>query len=166
MSKTTIRVADSLHDISDQQWDALVAGNPTLKHAWLQALIDASCTTAATGWLPQFILLSREIDGVTTLVGAVPLYMKNHSYGEYVFDWAWAEAYARAGMDYYPKLLCAIPFTPCSGARILALNATDQAILIDVRRPDEYTGELGHAAGTRFRSPHARLSRSPPRRRH
>jgi uncharacterized protein len=131
MSKTTIRVTDSLYDIPAPQWDALVAGNPTLKHAWLQTLIDAACTTAATGWLPQFILLSREIDGVTTLVGAVPLYMKNHSYGEYVFDWAWAEAYARAGMDYYPKLLCAIPFTPCSGARILALNETDKAILID-----------------------------------
>ncbi len=131
MSKTTLRVTDNLNDIPAAQWDALTDGNPTLKHAWLQSLIDAGCTTAATGWLPQFILLSREIDGMTSLVGAVPLYMKSHSYGEYVFDWAWAEAYHRANMDYYPKLLCAIPFTPCSGARMLALNATDQAILID-----------------------------------
>jgi len=131
MFKTSIRVADSLADIPANQWDALIDGNPTLKHAWLQSMIDAACTTAATGWLPQFILLSREMEGVATLVGAVPLYMKNHSYGEYVFDWAWAEAYQRAGLDYYPKLLAAIPFTPCSGARILALNSTDKSILID-----------------------------------
>jgi uncharacterized protein len=131
MSKTSIRVTDNLANIPNSQWDALVDGNPTLKHAWLQSMIDADCTTVATGWLPQFILLSRELDMVETLVGAVPLYMKNHSYGEYVFDWAWAEAYQRAGLDYYPKLLSAIPFTPCSGARILALNDIDKAILID-----------------------------------
>ena len=131
MSKTTIRVTDSLADIPAPQWDALSDGNPTLKHAWLQSMIDADCTTATSGWLPQFILLSRELDNIATLIGAVPLYMKNHSYGEYVFDWAWAEAYQRAGLDYYPKLLSAIPFTPCSGARILALNETDKAILID-----------------------------------
>jgi uncharacterized protein len=131
MIEYNIRVADSLADINPADWDRLIDGNPTLKHAWLQAMIDANCTTAQTGWLPQFILLTRDIAGQQTLTGAIPLYMKTHSYGEYVFDWAWAEAYQRAGLDYYPKLLCAIPFTPCSGARILAATATDRDLLID-----------------------------------
>jgi predicted N-acyltransferase len=80
--------------------------------------------------LPQFVLLEREVSGATKLAGAVPVYMKGHSYGEYVFDWAWADAYQRAGLDYYPKLLCAIPFTPCTGSRLLAANDADRELLL------------------------------------
>ena len=126
-----IRVTDTLADIAPEQWDSLTEGNPTLKHAWLQSMIDAGCTTAATGWLPQFLTLTRQVDGRTQLTGAVPLYLKSHSYGEYVFDWAWAEAYQRAGLSYYPKLVCAVPFTPCAGSRVLAASESDRTLLID-----------------------------------
>ncbi len=130
MHEYVVSVVDSLHNISPTEWDSLAADNPTLKHAFLQSMIDASCTTAETGWLPQFITLSREIDGKPCLVGAVPMYMKGNSYGEYVFDWAWAEAYERAGLDYFPKLLVAVPFTPCGGTRIMAHTPADREILI------------------------------------
>ncbi|MBC7623037.1 MAG: N-acetyltransferase, partial [Aeromicrobium sp.] len=130
MPNFPIRVVDSLADVPPAEWDALAGDNPTLKHAWLQSMIDAECTTAKTGWLPQFVLLEREVAGKPTVVGAVPLYMKGHSYGEYVFDWAWADAYQRAGLDYYPKLLCAIPFTPCTGSRLLASNDEDRELLL------------------------------------
>ncbi len=130
MNEIDIRVFDSLADINAVAWDDMTDDNPTVKHAWLQSMIDSGCTTAASGWLPQFLALTREIDGRKQLAGAVPLYVKNHSYGEYVFDWAWADAYHRAGLDYYPKLVCAVPFTPCSGTRILAKTHHDREALI------------------------------------
>jgi predicted N-acyltransferase len=93
-----------------------------------------SCTrctrrAARAGWQPQFLLL---YDAADVLAAALPLYVKGHSYGEYVFDWAWADAYARNGLDYYPKLLSAIPFTPVAGSRLLAVDAAARAALIDV----------------------------------
>jgi len=131
MHEYNILIGDSLTGVAPAEWDALTGGNPTLKHAWLQSMIDAACTSAETGWLPQFIMLRRDVAGKSTLVGAVPLYMKGHSYGEYVFDWAWADAYQRAGMDYYPKLLSAVPFTPCSGSRLMATTQHDRKLLLD-----------------------------------
>ena len=134
MREVTLKVLDTLAAIAPTDWDALVdasSGNPTLRHAFLQSMIDAGCTTADTGWLPQFLTLWREVEGRESLCGAVPLYLKTHSYGEYVFDWAWAEAYQRHGLDYYPKLLAAVPFTPCTGARLIARTAADRKILID-----------------------------------
>jgi uncharacterized protein len=131
MREYELRVLDTLEAIAPAAWDALTDDNPTLKHAWLQSMIDAGCTTAKSGWLPQFVTLTREVNGHAALVGAVPMYMKGHSYGEYVFDWAWAEAYQRAGLDYFPKLLVAIPFTPCGGGRILARTEADRNVLID-----------------------------------
>ena len=131
MREYELRVVDDLGSIPAADWDHLTSSNPTLRHAFLQGMIDAGCTTAASGWLPQFLTLWREIEGRQTLAGAVPLYMKGHSYGEYVFDWSWAEAYQRAGLDYYPKLLAAVPFTPCSGARLMANTDADRQLLID-----------------------------------
>jgi len=131
MHEYNILISESLADVAPAEWDALTSGNPTLKHAWLQSMIDAGCTSAATGWLPQFIMLRRDVAGKSTLAGAVPLYMKGHSYGEYVFDWAWADAYQRAGIDYYPKLLSAVPFTPCSGSRLMATTGHDRTLLLD-----------------------------------
>jgi len=130
MREYEIKVVDDLSEVSPLEWDKLADDNPTLKHAFLQSMIDAGCTTAKTGWLPQFITLWRDIAGHVVLAGAVPLYMKGHSYGEYVFDWAWAEAYHRAGLQYYPKLLAAVPFTPCSGARMIAATDGDRQLLI------------------------------------
>jgi uncharacterized protein len=125
-TETTIRVVESLASVDANEWDNLFAHNPTVKHAFLRSMIDAKCTSAKSGWLPQFVLLER----ANKLAGAIPLYMKGHSYGEYVFDWAWAEAYHRAGLDYYPKLVVASPFTPCNGARIAAQSDEDRAILV------------------------------------
>ena len=131
MREVELKVMDSLGSIASQEWDALTDDNPTIRHAFLQSMIDAGCTTAKTGWLPQFLTLWRELDGRQSLCGAVPLYVKSHSYGEYVFDWSWAEAYQRHGLEYYPKLLSAIPFTPCSGGRLLARTTADRKILLD-----------------------------------
>ncbi len=113
-----LRVANSLAGVSAAQWNALAAGNPFLRHEFLAALGDTGCASARTGWQPQFLLLER--NGL--LAGAMPLYVKTHSRGEYVFDWAWADAYARHNLAYYPKLLCAVPFTPVTGPRLLAAD--------------------------------------------
>ena len=131
MREVELKILDSLSSIAAEQWDALTESNPTLRHAFLQSMIDAGCTTAKSGWLPQFLTLWRDIAGRQTLCGAVPLYVKSHSYGEYVFDWAWAEAYQRHGLDYFPKLLSAVPFTPCTGGRLLAKTSADRNILVD-----------------------------------
>jgi predicted N-acyltransferase len=112
----TLRIIDSLSGINPARWDELAGGNPTLSHAFLDALHATGCASARTGWQPQYLTLW---DGAR-LEGAVPLYAKSHSFGEYVFDWAWAEAYERHGIPYYPKLLCAVPFTPATGPRLLA----------------------------------------------
>ena len=91
-------------------WDACAGEeNPFLSHAFLKALEDSGSCRAATGWQPQHLALEAP-DG--SVMGTVPLYLKNHSYGEYVFDHAWANAYERAGGSYYPKLQAAVPFTP------------------------------------------------------
>ncbi len=101
-------------------WDALVAAQPSatpfVSMAYLRALHESASAVGATGWAPHFLALERDGE----LVAACPLYLKDHSYGEYVFDWAWADAYRRHGLDYYPKLLDAIPFTPVPGPRLLA----------------------------------------------
>ncbi|MEO7742657.1 MAG: GNAT family N-acetyltransferase, partial [Usitatibacter sp.] len=110
------RILDSLGAVDAGQWDALAGGNPTLSHAFLDSLHVCGCASERSGWTPQYITLWE----AGRLEGAVPLYVKAHSYGEYVFDWAWAEAYERHGLAYYPKLLCAVPFTPATGARLLA----------------------------------------------
>ena len=93
-----LRVAESLAGVPAAQWNALARGNPFLRHEFLGALLETGCASARTGWQPQFLLLER--DGM--LAGAMPLFIKSHSRGEYIFDWAWADAYARHGLAYYP----------------------------------------------------------------
>jgi predicted N-acyltransferase len=122
----SVRVADSLASVHRAEWNALAGEQPFLRHEFLSGLIETGCATAKTGWLPQIVLLERA--GI--LVGAMPLFAKNHSYGEYVFDWAWADAHERNGIDYYPKLVCAVPFTPVRGIRILAASSADRKKLI------------------------------------
>ena len=112
------RIVESLDAIPAEAWDRLHGGNPTLAHAFLDSLHRSGCASPATGWAPRY--LTRWDGG--ELAGAVPLYAKSHSYGEYVFDWAWADAYERHGLAYYPKLLAAVPFTPATGPRLLAAS--------------------------------------------
>jgi len=121
-----VRIADSLAGVDRAEWNALAGEQPFLRHEFLSALIETGCASAKTGWLPQIVLLRR----AGALVGAMPLFAKNHSYGEYVFDWAWADAHERNGIDYYPKLVCAVPFTPVRGMRILASSIADRKTLV------------------------------------
>ena len=118
MAGERIRVVESLAGVPAADWNALSQGDPFTSHEFLSALIDTGCASSRTGWRPQIVLLEKS----NQLTGAMPLFLKSHSYGEYVFDWAWADAYQRHGLEYYPKLLCAVPFTPVSGPRLLAAN--------------------------------------------
>ena len=115
----TIEIVSTLAGIDPAQWNRLTGGNPFLRHEFLHALHETGCAVDRTGWSPRY-LAAFDVKDNKRLTGAMPLYVKSHSRGEYVFDWAWADAYQRHGLEYYPKLLCAIPFTPVSGPRILA----------------------------------------------
>jgi predicted N-acyltransferase len=115
--QVTVKVASRIAEIPAAEWDACAGpGNPFLSHTFLDALEESGSATAKTGWLPQHLALE---DASGRLLGAVPLYLKSHSYGEYIFDHGWASAYERAGGQYYPKLLSAVPFTPVTGPRLL-----------------------------------------------
>jgi len=122
------RFITTLADVEAAAWNAL-AGNdyPFLRHEFLLALEQTACTTGKTGWLPQHLLVEAADN---TLVALLPLYVKSHSMGEYVFDWAWADAYQRHGLDYYPKLLSAIPFTPCAGPRLCVASHINMEALL------------------------------------
>ncbi|HEX9585754.1 MAG TPA: GNAT family N-acetyltransferase [Gammaproteobacteria bacterium] len=110
------RVIDSLAGVPADDWNRLAGTEqPFLRHEFLAALEQTGCVGEGTGWYPRHLLFYAG----ERLVAAAPMYLKTHSYGEFVFDWSWAEAYARAGMDYYPKLVAAIPFTPVTGPRLL-----------------------------------------------
>jgi predicted N-acyltransferase len=100
---------------------------PFMRHEYLLALHESASAVAQTGWEPCFITLWRD----ESMMAAAPAYLKSHSYGEYVFDWAWADAYQRHGLRYYPKLLVAVPFTPVPGSRLLAVDAAARHALVD-----------------------------------
>ena len=125
-----IRVFDDPAEIDSARWDSLVAAQPSatpfVSMAYLRALHESASAVAETGWAPHFLALERAGE----MVAACPLYLKDHSYGEYVFDWAWADAYRRHGLDYYPKLLDAIPFTPVPGPRLLARTPGHRRLLL------------------------------------
>lgn len=118
-----ISIAKSFTEIAADEWNALdLGGNPFLRHEFLLALEICECADERSGWQAQHLLLRDETTRV--LIGAVPLYLKSHSFGEFVFDWSWAGAYAQHGLDYYPKLTSAVPFTPASGPRLLVRTGT------------------------------------------
>lgn len=123
------RVLDSPLEVEAQAWNALLQGGdeaPFMRHEYLAALHASGSATEATGWTPRFLTLWRG----KALHAACPLYLKDHSYGEYVFDWAWANAYAEHGLEYYPKALAAVPFTPVPGPRLLARDALARQALV------------------------------------
>ncbi|MFM2275426.1 MAG: hypothetical protein RL211_1298 [Pseudomonadota bacterium] len=131
-----IRVLDSPLEVPAAQWNALLwlqpDANPFMRHEYLAALHESGSATPKTGWTPRFVTLWQK--GTTSpdaeLVAACALYLKDHSYGEYVFDHAWANAYHQHGLAYYPKALIAPPFTPVPGARLLAINAATRLALV------------------------------------
>ena len=122
------RTVTRISAIDPAAWDRLApAGNPFLGHAFLDALEASKSVSDQTGWQPFHLVVEEG----SRLVAAVPLYLKSHSYGEYVFDHGWAEGYRRAGGSYYPKLLAAVPFTPVPGPRLLAEDDAARSVLID-----------------------------------
>lgn len=123
----TVEIADSIASIGASDWNRLAGDDPFLSHQFLNALHATDCASAASGWHPCYALLREG----GKLAAAMPLYLKSHSYGEYVFDWAWANAYHHNGLDYYPKLLNAVPFTPVTGRRLLADTLERRRLLLD-----------------------------------
>ena len=126
-----IALVESLDEITAAEWNSLGGGitNPFLRHEFLAGLERFGCVGERWGWLPRHIV-ARENGRV---IGAVPLYLKNNSYGEFVFDWSWADAYRRANLDYYPKLVAAVPYTPVTGPRLIlaedaSIDSADQLI--------------------------------------
>lgn len=132
MSDYVIRVETSPHQVDAAQWDALLLqqtnSTPFMRHAYLAAMQDSGSACRETGWDVRFFTLS-DANG---LAAACVLYLKEHSYGEYVFDWAWANAYQQHGVPYYPKALTAIPFTPVPGTRLLAREEKARKALLGV----------------------------------
>ena len=162
-----IRRLDSARDVDALAWDKLLSTQlkptPFMCHAYLLALESSDSACKRTGWSAKFFLVEREGE----LQGACVLYIKMHSYGEYVFDWAWANAYQSHGLDYYPKAVIAVPFTPVPGSRLLAIDQpTRQLLLVEVltwcqsesmsslhilfTSPDDV--DAGHACGLLSRS--------------
>ncbi len=128
---TTLRatVAEGLSDVSAADWNRLAGeDNPFLRHEFLIALERHGCVGEDSGWYPRHLLVYSQ----DRLVGAAPMYIKMHSYGEFGSDWAWADAYQRAGVAYYPKLVSAIPFTPAAGRRLLCAPGADNAAVKSV----------------------------------
>lgn len=133
MNKSTsdylIRIVDQPHEVDSSQWDRLLAIQPAptpfMQWAYLEALHTSGSANASTGWEPKFILLERN----NVLCGACVVYIKNHSYGEYVFDWSWANAYQQHGLNYYPKAASCVPFTPVPGTRLMADSDQHRALL-------------------------------------
>lgn len=121
----TLKVVSRIGEVDPAEWDACAgSANPFISHVFLSTLEDSGAATADTGWLPQHLVLE---DATGRVIGAAPAYLKNHSYGEYVFDWGWADAYERAGGKYYPKLQVSVPFTPVTGPRLMVRPGADEA---------------------------------------
>ena len=128
------RVLASPLEVDATAWNALLAQqshpSPFMRHEYLAALHESQSAVPGTGWTPRFMTLWED----DALVAACPLYLKSHSYGEYVFDWAWASAYEQHGVPYYPKALVAVPFTPVPGTRLMARNDDLRVLLVQALR--------------------------------
>jgi predicted N-acyltransferase len=139
-----IEVHPGVATVEEAEWDALLGAQarptPFMRHAYLRALEESGSVGDGTGWTPAVLTIRGRGPG-GALVAAAPAYLKEHSYGEYVFDWAWADAYRRHGLDYYPKLVVAVPFTPVPGSRLLARDAAARALLLQA------LGALAREAG-------------------
>ncbi|QWD78693.1 GNAT family N-acetyltransferase [Polynucleobacter sp. MWH-Svant-W18] len=122
-----LEILDQLSSLSASEWNALTGQDtgPFTKYEFLSTLEETGCVGGNTGWQTAHLVLRHH----GRLVAAMPLYLKQHSYGEFVFDWSWAQAYEQYGMQYFPKALCAIPFTPVPGTRILTAAGEDNEVL-------------------------------------
>lgn len=129
MTTVRLRQHTSYTDVPSAAWNALAGtDNPVLRHEYLLALETSGSATAATGWQPLPLLVE---DDAGRTIGAVPLWLKSHSFGELVYDFAWAQAYERAGLRYYPKLIAAVPFSPIAAPRLLVAPDADRKAVIE-----------------------------------
>ena len=130
MTDPVVRIHGAASEIDAAAWDGLLAAqaapSPFMRHAYLDAMEQSDSASPQSGWAPRFLTLWRGRE----LMAACPMYLKGHSYGEYVFDWAWANAYQQHGLAYYPKAVVAVPFTPVPGTRLLARDAASRALLV------------------------------------
>ena len=146
-SELSVELITSINEVNAQDWDALLFDGgaqdavPLLSHAFLSALENSGSVGGGTGWSPRPIIVKNGVK----LIGAMPIYLKSHSYGEYVFDWAWADAYVRSGHNYYPKLLSAIPFSPVTSARILGNNPKVPSLIINALENIMHQNKLSSA---------------------
>jgi len=141
-----VKIYQSILDIPADQWDKVnVDGNPFTSYAFLSSLEESASIGNKTGWLPRYLVVCDESGN---LAGALPMYEKHHSWGEYVFDWAWANAWQQSGLAYYPKLIVAVPFSPVSGQRILvaAGNQQDKIIKSLHQAAIEYAKEASYSS--------------------
>lgn len=145
----------NIADIDAGEWNGLFrSANPFVSHQFLSALERSGCVGGDTGWEPRHLLMRR--NGAP--VAAMPLYVKSHSHGEFVFDWAWAEAYARHGLDYYPKLLTAIPYSPVTGPRIgLRAGEAEAELLAEIFARLRQLCDAGNCSGWHLLFPDAGL---------
>jgi predicted N-acyltransferase len=128
----TAEVVPRIGDVPAAEWDSLDAtGHPFTRHAFLDALECTGCVGPDTGWIPAHLVVRESSH--RQLVAAVPQYLKTHSWGEFVFDWSWAQSYGRAGLEYYPKQLAAIPFTPVTGPRLMLAPGMTESAAQDLR---------------------------------
>ncbi|MGH7798839.1 MAG: GNAT family N-acetyltransferase, partial [Candidatus Binatia bacterium] len=126
-NEVSIRIVRKVAELARDQWDSLADGaTPFMKWDWLDSLEQAGCVNEQTGWLPHHVAAEK----AGQLVAACPMYLKLHSMGEFVFDYEWADAAQRAGIQYYPKMLVGIPFTPVTGQRFLTAGGEERAPLI------------------------------------
>ncbi len=159
----TANVVGSIAEIPAAVWNGLapshdgVVDNPFLDHAFFLALEQSGSASNRTGWQPQHLLLS---DSAGEAVGVMPLYLKSHSQGEYVFDHGWADAFQRAGGDYYPKLQCAVPFTPVTGPRFLARDDGSRTALIRTAETLATRNDISSVHSTFVTEAEAELARS------
>lgn len=136
----SVDFASSLGQIDASEWDAITGSDyPFLRHQFLLGLETTGCTTAENGWQPCHMIVRSDCQ----VVAVMPLYLKSHSYGEYVFDWSWADAWQRSNLQYYPKLITAIPFTPATGPRLCISPQEDQKTLtlVALEAVKEFAGQ-------------------------
>jgi predicted N-acyltransferase len=156
-------IVSATADIPAATWNALVAGhggvpdNPFLDHAFFLALEESGSATRRTGWAPQHLVLSN---AAGEIVGIMPMFLKSHSQGEYVFDHGWADAFRRAGGDYYPKLQCAVPFTPATGPRLLARDDATRTALLRAAEMVAARNDISSIHMTFVTEPEAALARA------
>lgn len=133
MSDLAVSFVESISEIGGDDWNALAGtDNPFTRYEFLWTLESTGCTTRASGWQPYHIIVRRVKPGLDDIVALLPLYLKSNSWGEYVFDWAWSNAYRQHGLDYYPKFVTAAPFTPSYGRRLLLANGEEPGPVLEL----------------------------------